>query len=115
MLDPSYSIKDIEKFYREARQGEVQSAGASIVYYERFLETREPQLLVDIQRYNEDDVRSLQQLHEWLLRQRPPGLPWMAPHPMAKNAMQDKTPAKPSLPRRHRQVSGIRCWRLAGH
>ncbi|HWJ05441.1 MAG TPA: TM0106 family RecB-like putative nuclease, partial [Steroidobacteraceae bacterium] len=63
---PSYSIKYIEKFYRGAREGEVTTAGASIVYYERWLETREPQLLADIERYNEDDVRSLQQLHAWL-------------------------------------------------
>jgi len=63
---PSYSIKHIEKFYRGAREGEVTTAGASIVYYERWLETREPQLLADIERYNEDDVRSLQQLHAWL-------------------------------------------------
>ena len=72
----SYSIKDIERFYREARQGDVQTAGASIVHYERYLETREQNLLEDIERYNEDDVRSLQQLHEWLLHQRPPGMPW---------------------------------------
>ena len=54
----------------------MQTAGASIVHYERYLETREQNLLEDIERYNEDDVRSLQQLHEWLLHQRPPGMPW---------------------------------------
>ena len=42
---PSYSIKDIEKFYRGARAGDVQTAGASIVYYERYLQTREQKLL----------------------------------------------------------------------
>jgi uncharacterized protein len=59
---PSYSIKDIEKFYREAREGDVQTAGASIVYYERYLETGDELLLEKIERYNEDDCRSLQQL-----------------------------------------------------
>ena len=38
--EPSYSIKSVEHFYRPAREGEVQSAGASIVYYERWRETR---------------------------------------------------------------------------
>ena len=73
---PSYSIKDIEKFYREAREGDVQTAGASIVYYERYLETGDESLLEKIERYNEDDVVSLQLLHEWLLAQRPAGMPW---------------------------------------
>ncbi len=73
---PSYSIKDIEKFYREAREGDVQTAGASIVYYERYLETGDESLLEKIERYNEDDVVSLQLLHEWLLEQRPAGMPW---------------------------------------
>ena len=68
---PSYSIKDIEKFYRGARQGDVQTAGASIVYYERYLETGDKALLEKIERYNEDDVGSTQQLHEWLLEPAP--------------------------------------------
>lgn len=73
---PSYSIKDIEKFYREARTSDVQTAGASIVYYERFLDTGDRKLLKQIERYNEDDVVSLQQLHDWLLAQHPEFLPW---------------------------------------
>jgi uncharacterized protein len=73
---PSYSIKDIEKFYREAREGDVQTAGASIVYYERYLETGDESLFEKIERYNEDDVVSLQLLHQWLLAQRRPGMPW---------------------------------------
>ena len=79
---PSYSIKHIEKFYRGARAGDVQTAGASIVDYERYLQTRQSRLLDDIERYNEDDVRSLQQLHEWPTPQRPSGMPpWVdAPH-----------------------------------
>ena len=69
---PSYSIKDIEKFYRGAREGDVQTAGASIVYYERYLETGDKALLKKIERYNEDDVESTQQLHEWLLKPASP-------------------------------------------
>ena len=68
---PSYSIKYVERLYRPARAGEVQTAGASIVWYERYLQTREAKLLEAIERYNEDDCRSLQQLHAWLLQQRP--------------------------------------------
>ena len=43
--EPSYSIKSVEHFYRAAREGEVQTAGASIVYYERWRETGDAQLL----------------------------------------------------------------------
>ena len=74
--EPNYSIKSVEHFYRSAREGEVQNAGASIVYYERWRETHEPQLLQDIANYNRDDVESTQQLREWLLTLRPGGISW---------------------------------------
>ena len=54
----------------------VENAGASIVFYERWRETHDPQLLQDIHDYNRDDVESTQQLRDWLLTLRPPGLPW---------------------------------------
>ncbi len=74
--EPSYSIKHVEHFYRPARAGDVQNAGASIVFYERWRETQNAQLLQDIADYNRDDVESTQQLRDWLLTLRPTGLPW---------------------------------------
>lgn len=74
--EPSYSIKNIEHFYLEKRSGDVTNAGASIVYYERWKETGDPQLLKDIETYNFDDVRSTFELREWLLSLRPSGLAW---------------------------------------
>ena len=74
--EPSYSIKYVEHFYRPARAGDVQNAGASIVFYERWRETQDPQLLVDIANYNRDDVESTQQLRDWLLSLRPVDTPW---------------------------------------
>lgn len=74
--EPRYSIKNLETFYANKRKGEVKSAGASIVYYERWRETRDAQLLADIRAYNEDDCRSTWQLREWLLTLRPQDLPW---------------------------------------
>lgn len=74
--EPRYSIKNLETFYAEKRAGEVNSAGASIVWYERWKETGEAQLLADIRAYNEDDCRSTRQLRDWLLGLRPPELPW---------------------------------------
>lgn len=74
--EPRYSIKNIEHFYLEAREGEVTNAGASIVWYEKWRETGDQQLLDAIEAYNLDDVRSTQLLLHWLLTLRPEGLPW---------------------------------------
>ncbi|MDB5871547.1 MAG: nuclease [Ramlibacter sp.] len=74
--EPSYSIKYVEHFYRPAREGDVQNAGASIVYYERWRETKDAQLLQDIEDYNRDDVDSTLQLRDWLLTLRPDGVVW---------------------------------------
>ena len=86
----SYSIKDIETFYRGKRSNEVQTAGASIVYYERYLETGDKDLLEKIERYNQDDVESTQQLHDWL---------WsMFPEDILRSGGTDDTTAAGSLP-----------------
>ena len=94
--EPSYSIKAVEHFYRPARAGDVQNAGASIVFYERWRETQDPQLLTDIGNYNRDDVESTQQLRDWLLTLRPANLPWRSAVP-AGGAV-DKTSASEEPP-----------------
>jgi predicted RecB family nuclease len=77
--EPNYSIKSVERFYRPQRSGDVQNAGASIVYYQRWRETQDPQWLDAIESYNRDDVESTWQLHQWLLQLRPAELPWRLP------------------------------------
>lgn len=77
--EPRYSIKDIEHFYLDAREGDVTNAGASIVWYEKWRETKEQKLLDDIEAYNKDDVRSTQLLLDWLLELRPAEIPWAQP------------------------------------
>lgn len=74
--EPGYSIKNIEHWYRRARAGGVQTAGASVVWYERWRETGDDALLREIEAYNRDDVESTAGLHDWLLSLRPAGLPW---------------------------------------
>lgn len=76
--EPRYSIKNIERFYMQAREGDVQNAGASIVFYEQWKEIGDPKLLQDIEDYNFDDVRSTWELREWLLTLRPAATPWFA-------------------------------------
>lgn len=76
---PSYSIKKVEAYYRGQRQGEVATAGESIVQYEAWRaatdEATRQRLLHDIERYNRDDVESTQQLHDWLEHIRPADAP----------------------------------------
>jgi predicted RecB family nuclease len=74
--EPSYSIKNLETFYMEARSDEVQSAGASVVVYEQWRQLQEPKLLREISDYNEADCRSTLLLRDWLLSLRPDGTPW---------------------------------------
>jgi len=76
--EPRYSIKNMEHFYLEKRAGAVTNAGASIVYYEKWKQTQDPQLLQDIADYNEQDVRSTLELRNWLLKLRPKDLPWVS-------------------------------------
>lgn len=71
------SLKDLEAFYMEKREGEVATAAGSVVAYEKWLESRDQRILEAIASYNEDDCRSTRRLRDWLVAQvRPPALPW---------------------------------------
>ena len=69
---PSYSLKDIERLYLEPREGEVTTAGGSVVAYHNWLESGESQdwrdstILREIRDYNEVDCVSTWKLAEWL-------------------------------------------------
>ena len=74
--EPRYSIKNLEHFYAEKREGDVTTAGESIEVYEEWRVAQEQRLLDQIERYNEQDCRSTKRLHEWLLLLRPEGATW---------------------------------------
>jgi uncharacterized protein len=70
--EPSYSLKNIEKLYRDERQNEVASATDSLVFYQRWLEASDgadwsssPTLRL-IREYNRDDCESTWKLACWL-------------------------------------------------
>lgn len=77
--EPRYSLKNVEKFYLGPRQGDVATAGDSIVAYEAWRVTGEPKILQDIESYNALDCRSTAALRDWLLSIRPPRTPWFDP------------------------------------
>ncbi len=74
--EPAYSIKNLETFYMEKRDGAVATAGDSIVFYHRWRENGDAQLLQQIASYNEIDCISTAKLRDWLLTHRPPNAPW---------------------------------------
>ncbi|MEO5799944.1 MAG: TM0106 family RecB-like putative nuclease [Gemmatimonadales bacterium] len=80
---PSYSLKDIEHLYMPPREGDVVSAGASVVEYQRWIDSGEPgewqqsPILAAIRDYNRVDCESTAHLRDWLLaRQREAGIEW---------------------------------------
>lgn len=115
--EAGYSIKDLEAFYMEKRAGEVATAGASVVVYEQWRQTRDEALLEQIRDYNETDCRSTQLLRDWLISKvRPPQMPWRqlgpAPEagPLANVAQEDEAIAELRLrlaPVRARYGDGI--------
>lgn len=73
---PSYSLKKVEKLYLPPREGDVQNAAASIVYYAQWMESGEPDtwtqspILKKIRDYNEVDCESTWLLATWLREQQ---------------------------------------------
>lgn len=68
----NYSIKSMESFYGRTRDGEVKTAGGSVVAYERWRETGDQKILDEIENYNRVDCISTQELRDWLVGIRPP-------------------------------------------
>ncbi len=71
--EANYSIKSMEAFYERERDGEVTTAGGSVVAYERWRETGEQQILDEIEDYNRIDCISTEELRDWLVEVRPEG------------------------------------------
>lgn len=86
----NYSIKSMEAFYGRVREGEVKTAGGSVVAYERWRETGEQQILDEIEDYNRIDCLSTEELRDWLVGILPAG-PWptLAPDAGPKEAEED--------------------------
>ena len=67
----SYSIKAVRQFFMpDAGKGAVTGGGQSIIEFQRWLDTGDAAILDAIERYNEEDCVSTQQLHRWLLDRR---------------------------------------------
>ena len=74
--EPSYSLKDLEAFYDMPREGEVKTAGASIIAYEKWRDTGDAGILAELADYNRIDCISTEKMRNWLIEIRPKG-PWL--------------------------------------
>jgi uncharacterized protein len=69
--ESNYSIKSMEAFYGLKREGEVKTAGGSVVAYERWRATGDQSILDEIEDYNRVDCISTEKLRNWLVGIRP--------------------------------------------
>ena len=93
--EPSYSLKYVEHLYRGRREGDVASAGESMVFYQRWLDAaggstpETSAILKQIRDYNEQDCQSTAELAAWLWeRQREAGI---TPSPRAADVAAGRT------------------------
>jgi predicted RecB family nuclease len=105
--EPSYSLKYVEHLYRGRRQGDVASAGASMVYYQRWLMAPDGDtpatsaILKQIRDYNEQDCQSTAELADWLRqRQRDAGIR-PVPRPGTAPKDEEQSDANTDHARRH--------------
>ncbi len=91
--EPGYSIKNLEVFYMEDRDGGVQSAAESIVFYERWRATEDGELLKQIEDYNYDDCVSTALCLDWLGGLRPDEASWfkVEVEPVKEEVLEQRT------------------------
>ena len=98
--EPSYSLKNLEVFFAEARTETIKSGGDSVVAFERWLVLRDDAILKEIEVYNAFDCRSTMQCRDWLLTLRPAEVEWFDPE-QEKSAADAEKEAKRRLADEH--------------
>jgi uncharacterized protein len=82
---PGYGLKEMEAFLPLRRDAEIRDGGASVVEYERYVQTRDQSILAAIADYNREDCVATLQLRDWLLERRAEALarfgPFRLPEP----------------------------------
>jgi len=79
---PGYGLKELEAFLDFERQAEVKDGGASIVIFERWMQTGDQALLDQIDAYNLEDCIATRKLRDWLLERRAEALERFGPFPL---------------------------------
>ena len=71
-----YGLKHVERLTDYERGHEIDRGSGAVVEYERWMSSHDQAGLDRISAYNEDDVRATRALRDWLVTQRPAGVPW---------------------------------------
>jgi uncharacterized protein len=91
---PGYGLKELETFLDFERQAKVKDGGTSIVIFERWMQTRDPELLRQIDDYNHEDCIATRGLRDWLLERRAEALERFGPFPLPEPQEPKPTPPR---------------------
>ena len=72
----SYGLKSLEHLTGFERRGGIEQGAGAVVVYDRYMTTKDPALLEEIARYNEDDVAATMALRNWVVERRPHEIAW---------------------------------------
>jgi uncharacterized protein len=72
----SYGLKYLERLTAFERGHDIDQGASAVVSYERYMKSHNKAELKAIASYNEDDVRATKALRDWLVANRPEGVPW---------------------------------------
>lgn len=74
--EPNLSLKTMEVFFAEKRDGAVTKADQSVVEYKSWQQTGDQRILDEILAYNKVDCENTEGLRDWLVSLRMDHLPW---------------------------------------
>jgi uncharacterized protein len=111
----SYGLKKVETFYFNREAEGVADAGGAILAYERWLETNDPAMLDEIEKYNREDCISIVAMRRWLIDIRPDDVEWKLPQePRARSEVRLEDELKEDEISRSLAARGDRpAWLLA--
>jgi len=72
----SYGLKSLEHLTGFVRRGGIERGAGAVVVYDNYMTTKDPTLLEEIARYNEDDVAATMALRDWIVERRPIEIAW---------------------------------------
>lgn len=98
---PGYGLKELETFLPLRRDAEIKEGGASIIAFEEWMLTRDPEILAEIAAYNREDCVATRLLRDWLLERREDALsafgPFPPPEPVETKPLADEKVERAAL------------------
>lgn len=105
--EPNLSLKTMEIFFAEKREGAVTKADQSVVEYKSWQQTGEQRILDEILAYNKVDCENTEGLRDWLVSLRMADLPWREIGPVTVLPDEKSEEREQAEKRAHRLISAI--------